>query len=67
MYSHFEISNYTYNMKFLLVFVALFAVALAAPNSEGDAYIVKYDSDNIGVEGYNFAYVKRKLNVGTIE
>ncbi|KRK01272.1 uncharacterized protein Dyak_GE28983 [Drosophila yakuba] len=40
-------------MKFLFVFVALFAVALAAPS---DDVVLKYDSDNIGVDGYNYAY-----------
>lgn len=42
-------------MKFLFVFVALFAVALAAPNSDADAVVLKYDSDNIGVDNYQFA------------
>ncbi|XP_043649820.1 larval cuticle protein 65Ag1-like isoform X2 [Drosophila teissieri] len=40
-------------MKFLFVFVALFAMALAAPS---DDVVLKYDSDNIGVDGYNYAY-----------
>lgn len=42
-------------MKFLFVFVALFAVALAAPNADSDAVILKYENDNIGVDGYNYA------------
>lgn len=37
-------------MKFAIVFVALFAVVLAA-----DVEIVRYDNDNLGVDGYNFA------------
>ncbi|XP_059216450.1 larval cuticle protein 65Ab1-like [Stomoxys calcitrans] len=40
-------------MKFLIVFAALFAVALAAPRP--DAEILKSDSD-VGPENYNFAY-----------
>ncbi|XP_030385802.1 larval cuticle protein 65Ag1-like [Scaptodrosophila lebanonensis] len=40
-------------MKFIIVFAALFAAALAAPNQ--DAEILRYENDNIGVEGYNFA------------
>uniref|UniRef100_A0A1I8MP70 Larval cuticle protein 5 n=1 Tax=Musca domestica TaxID=7370 RepID=A0A1I8MP70_MUSDO len=39
-------------MKFLIVFVALFAIALAAPRP--DAEIVKSESD-VGPEGYSFA------------
>uniref|UniRef100_A0A1I8N320 Larval cuticle protein 5 n=1 Tax=Musca domestica TaxID=7370 RepID=A0A1I8N320_MUSDO len=39
-------------MKFLIVFVALFAIALAAPRP--DAEILKSESD-VGPEGYSFA------------
>ncbi|XP_034106893.1 larval cuticle protein 65Ag1-like [Drosophila albomicans] len=39
-------------MKFLIVFVALFAVALAAPS--GDTQIVRSESD-VGPESFNFA------------
>lgn len=43
-------------MKFAIVFAALMAVALAAPlDSSKDAQILRYESDNIGVDGYNFA------------
>lgn len=43
-------------MKFLFVFVAIFAVAaVAAPNADSDAVILKYENDNIGVDGYNYA------------
>ncbi|XP_055373378.1 flexible cuticle protein 12-like isoform X1 [Condylostylus longicornis] len=38
-------------MKFVIVLAALFAVAIAAP---ADVEIVRYDNDNIGVEGYKF-------------
>lgn len=42
----------------IVVFAALVAYAYAAPQSrDADATILKYDSDNIGVDGYNFAYV----------
>ncbi|EDW68500.1 larval cuticle protein 65Ag1 [Drosophila virilis] len=39
-------------MKFLIVFVALFAVALAAP---ADVVIVRNDAD-VGPESFNYAY-----------
>ncbi|EDV95688.1 larval cuticle protein 65Ag1 [Drosophila grimshawi] len=42
-------------MKFLIVFVALFAVALAAPGSDGEAQVVRSNSD-VGPEKYNYAY-----------
>lgn len=50
-------------MKFLVVFVAVIAVVLAAPapqkrakvDTAANAQILKYENDNIGVDGYNFA------------
>ncbi|KAH8366109.1 hypothetical protein KR093_009197, partial [Drosophila rubida] len=42
------------NMKFLIVFVALFAVALAAP-SQDQVTVVRQDAD-VTVDGYKFAY-----------
>ncbi|XP_063697911.1 larval cuticle protein 65Ag1-like [Culicoides brevitarsis] len=39
-------------MKFLIVLAALVAVALAQANDE----TIRYDVDNIGVDGYKFAY-----------
>lgn len=40
----------------IIAFAALVAVAVAAPqNRDADAVVLKYDSDNIGVDGYNFA------------
>lgn len=50
-------------MKFLVVLVAVIAVALAAPapqrrsqvDTSANAQILKYENDNIGVDGYNFA------------
>ncbi|KAL7734131.1 hypothetical protein ACLKA6_011811 [Drosophila palustris] len=39
-------------MKFLIIFVALFAVALAAPS---DVVITKLDSD-VNAEGYKFGF-----------
>ncbi|XP_063701145.1 flexible cuticle protein 12-like [Culicoides brevitarsis] len=41
-------------MKFAIVLVALFAVALARPNK--DAETVRFDVDNIGVDGYKYGY-----------
>ncbi|KAH8366137.1 hypothetical protein KR093_009512, partial [Drosophila rubida] len=41
------------NMKFLIVFVALFAVVLAAPAP--DVEIVRSDSD-VGPENFNYAF-----------
>ncbi|XP_055912855.1 flexible cuticle protein 12-like [Eupeodes corollae] len=44
-------------MKFVVVLSALFAVALAVPLDDSrNAQILRYESDNIGVDGYNFAY-----------
>ncbi|XP_055913240.1 larval cuticle protein 65Ag1-like [Eupeodes corollae] len=40
-------------MKFVIVFVALFGLALAAPAAQ-EASIVRSDS-NVGAEGYQFA------------
>lgn len=43
-------------MKMFIVLVAVLAVALAAPLDEPqNAQILKYENDNIGVDGYNFA------------
>ncbi|XP_064541562.1 larval cuticle protein 65Ag1-like [Drosophila montana] len=41
-------------MKFLIVFVALFAVALAAPG-DSEAQVLRSDSD-VGPESFNYAY-----------
>jgi len=44
-------------MKFFIVLVAIISVALAAPVDDSkDAVILKYENDNIGVDGYKFAY-----------
>lgn len=40
-------------MKFAIVLVALFAVALARPNKDDET--LRFDNDNIGVDGYKFA------------
>jgi hypothetical protein len=43
-------------MKFAIVFAAVFAVAIAAPlDSPQDAQILRYENDNIGIDGYKFA------------
>lgn len=40
----------------IIIFAAVLAIALAAPIDDSkDAQILKYDNDNIGVDGYNFA------------
>ncbi|XP_017783145.1 PREDICTED: flexible cuticle protein 12-like [Nicrophorus vespilloides] len=44
-------------MKFVIVFAAVLAASLAAPQgADKDAVINKYDSENIGVDGFNYAY-----------
>lgn len=42
-------------MKFAIVFAAIFAVALAA-GQDSQAQVLRFESDNIGVDGYNYAY-----------
>lgn len=54
-------------MKFLIVFTLIIATALAAPpkqtprqsrasnDDSANAQILKYENDNIGIDGYNFA------------
>lgn len=43
-------------MQFV-AFAVLIAVAVAAPpsNPDADAQVLRYDNDNIGVDGYNWA------------
>jgi len=40
-------------MKFLIVFVALFAVALAAPSADKETQILRLDSD-VGPESFKY-------------
>ena len=48
--------SFVCNMKMFIVFAVVIAVALAAPVDESkDAVVLKYENDNIGVDGYNFA------------
>lgn len=45
-------------MKFFIVFAVIIAAALAAPapaDDPKDAVVLKYENDNIGIDGYNFA------------
>ncbi|XP_055846589.1 flexible cuticle protein 12-like [Episyrphus balteatus] len=42
-------------MKFVIIFSAFFAVAMCASVPLDNAQIVRYDNDNIGVEGYHWA------------
>ncbi|CAH1117690.1 unnamed protein product [Phaedon cochleariae] len=44
-------------MKMIFVLFAIMAVAAAAPQqADKDAVVTKYDSDNTGIDGYNFAF-----------
>jgi hypothetical protein len=44
-------------MKLIIAFAALVAVALAAPvDDSATAQILKYENENIGIDGYKFAY-----------
>ncbi|XP_017774552.1 PREDICTED: flexible cuticle protein 12-like [Nicrophorus vespilloides] len=45
-------------MKLIIAFAALVAVALAAPQykDEKDAYVVRQELENIGVDGYKQTY-----------
>ncbi|XP_065082659.1 flexible cuticle protein 12-like [Ochlerotatus camptorhynchus] len=44
-------------MKIVIVLVAVVALALAAPLDDSkNAQILKYENDNIGVDGYKFAF-----------
>lgn len=49
-------------MKFLVVFAAVLALSAALPQRQVDdsrnAQILRYENDNIGIDGYNFAYVE---------
>lgn len=43
-------------MKMFIVFAAVLALALAAPVDDSkNAQILRYENDNIGVDGYKFA------------
>jgi hypothetical protein len=48
--------NRQVKMKFLVVFALCIVAALAAPAE--DVQILKNDFENIGVDGYKFAYVE---------
>lgn len=53
-----QLVNINFQSQLLqFVVLALFvAAALAAPaNPDADAQVLRYDSDNIGVGGYNYA------------
>uniref|UniRef100_A0A1L8E379 Putative flexible cuticle protein 12 n=1 Tax=Nyssomyia neivai TaxID=330878 RepID=A0A1L8E379_9DIPT len=47
-------------MKIIIALAVLVAVAVAAPphglDADRNAHILRYESDNIGVDGYKFAY-----------
>jgi len=42
-------------MKFAIVFAALFAAAVALPAGPTDE-VLRYDNDNIGVDGFSYGY-----------
>lgn len=43
-------------MKYYIVFAVVIVAALSAPLDESkDAVVLKYENDNIGVDGYKFA------------
>jgi Insect cuticle protein len=43
-------------MKFIVIFALIAAVAAAPVDDSANAQILKYENDNIGIDGYNFAY-----------
>ena len=44
-------------MKFVIALACLFAAAIAAPLDDSkNAQILRYEVDNAGLNGYNFAY-----------
>ena len=42
-------------MKMYIVLAVIISAALAAPVDDKDTTILKYENDNIGVDGYKFA------------
>ncbi|RZC34611.1 endocuticle structural glycoprotein SgAbd-5, partial [Asbolus verrucosus] len=40
----------------VIIFFAVVAVALAAPQQGRDAQILRYENENIGIDGYKFLY-----------
>lgn len=43
-------------MKFIIVLAVLFVAAVAKPlDDSANAQILKYENDNIGIDGYKFA------------
>lgn len=44
-------------MKFIVVFAITVAVCIAAPvDDSSNAQILRYENENIGIDGYKFAY-----------
>lgn len=41
-------------MKFVIIFAFLVCAAIAAPADNSKTQVIRYDNDNIGVEGYRF-------------
>lgn len=44
-------------MQYLIVLAVLVAVATSIPVDPKDVEVLRYDNDNIGVDGYKFAWV----------
>lgn len=45
-------------MKMIIVLAAVLAMAVALPfDASKTAQVLKYENDNIGVDGYKYAYV----------
>lgn len=42
-------------MKTIVVLACVITAVLARPQDPKDATILKYENDNIGIDGYNFA------------
>lgn len=42
-------------MKMFIVLAVLVACAMAVPIDDSQTTVLKYENDNIGVDGYNFA------------
>lgn len=44
-------------MKFIVIFALAASVCIAAPvDDSANAQILRYENDNIGIDGYKFAY-----------
>lgn len=45
-----------FKMKMIIIFAALFAAVLAAPVDDSNvAQVLRYENDNVGLEGFKYA------------